>query len=37
MQPDISKARKLLGYAPKYTPKQTLERAVNWMRGEGLI
>ena len=37
MQPDITKAQKLLGYAPKYTPKQTLERAVNWMRKEGLI
>ena len=31
MCPDISKARRLLGYAPRYTPEQTLNRAVKWM------
>lgn len=37
MLPDISKARKLLGYEPKYGAKETLRRAVDWMRSEGLI
>ena len=37
MCPDISKARNLLGYEPKYTPEQTLQRAVDWMRKEKLI
>lgn len=37
MSPDISKARKLLGYKPRYTPKETLERAVNWMREQNLL
>ncbi len=37
MNPDISKARTLLGYEPKYTPEETLLRAVNWMRTEGLL
>jgi nucleoside-diphosphate-sugar epimerase len=31
MCPDISKARRLLGYDPRYTPEQTLRRAVEWM------
>ena len=31
MCPDISKAKKMLGYQPQYTPKQTLSRAVEWM------
>lgn len=37
MCPDISKARKLLGYEPRYTPEQTMKRAVDWMRAEGLL
>lgn len=37
MCPDISKARKLLGYEPKYTPEQTLQRAVHWMREQQLL
>ncbi len=37
MYPDISKAETLLGYQPKYTSKEALERAVNWMKDQGLI
>ncbi len=37
MLPDISKAKKLLGYAPKYTPEQTMQRAVEWMKAEGML
>ena len=37
MAPDISKARKLLGYEPRYTPEETLLRGVNWMRGQGML
>lgn len=37
MCPDITKAKTLLGYIPKYTPEQTLRRAVEWMRVEGLL
>ena len=37
MCPDISKAKKRLGYQPQYTPEQTLSRAVEWMRKELLI
>ena len=37
MCPDISKARKLLGYEPKYTPEQTMERAIGWMRDQGML
>ena len=37
MLPDISKARKLLGYEPKYTPEQTMRRAVEWMKEQGLV
>ena len=37
MLPDISKARKLLGYEPKYTPEQTLARAVKWMKERKLL
>lgn len=37
MQPDISKARRLLGYEPQYTPEETMERAVNWMREQHLL
>ena len=37
MVPDITKARKLLGYEPRYGVKETIARAVAWMRSEGLI
>jgi nucleoside-diphosphate-sugar epimerase len=37
MQPDISKAKRLLGYNPKYTPEETMARAVAWMKEENLI
>lgn len=37
MLPDITKAKNLLGYAPKYTPEQSMRRAVQWMRAEKLI
>jgi len=37
MAPDTSSIRRLLGYRPRYTPEQTLARAVEWMRSEGLI
>jgi len=34
---DISKARMELDYCPRYSPEQTLERAVDWMRRQGLL
>lgn len=37
MLPDITKAKNLLGYTPKYTPQQSMRRAVEWMRAEKLI
>lgn len=37
MCPDITKARHLCGYHPKYTPEQTLARAVDWMRQHKLL
>lgn len=37
MYPDITKAKNLLGYEPKYTPEQALYRAVEWMKSEGLL
>jgi nucleoside-diphosphate-sugar epimerase len=37
MCPDISKAKRLLDFRPKYTPEQSLERAVVWMKEQGLI
>ena len=37
MLPDITKARKLLGYEPQYTPEQTMQRAVEWLKKENLI
>lgn len=37
MQPDISKAKRLLGYSPQYTPEETLARAVNWMFEQKLL
>lgn len=37
MQPDISKARKLLGYNPRYTPQEAIARAVDWMFAQKLL
>ena len=31
MCPDISKAKKLIGYSPQYTPEESFRRAVEWM------
>lgn len=37
MLPDITKAKEVLGYSPKFTPEETMRRAVEWMRKEKLI
>jgi len=37
MCPDLSKIRARLGYEPQFTPEQTMERAVDWMRSQGLL
>lgn len=37
MCPDISKAKKLLGYQPQYTPEQTLCRAIEWMKSNQIF
>ena len=37
MRPDITKAKTLLGYKPKYTPEETIARAVKWMKDENII
>ena len=37
MLPNISKIRSKLGYKPMYTPEETMERAVKWMRDQGLL
>lgn len=37
MCPDVSKIRSLLGYVPRFTPEQTMERAVRWMYDSGLM
>jgi nucleoside-diphosphate-sugar epimerase len=37
MCPDIAKARRLLGYEPRFTPRATLARAVEWMRTEKIL
>ncbi len=37
MCPDIFRTALRLGYAPRYTPEQTMERAVRWMYEEGLL
>ncbi len=37
MLPDISKARTLLGYSPRYTPQQAMVSAVAWMKEENLL
>ncbi|MCM8822736.1 MAG: NAD(P)-dependent oxidoreductase [Candidatus Omnitrophica bacterium] len=37
MCPDISKIAKKLAYKPAYAPEETMERAVSWMKQQGLI
>jgi len=37
MCPDLSKIRSRLGYEPQFTPEQTMGRAVDWMRSQGLL
>lgn len=37
MLPDITKAKALLGYTPKYTPEASMRRAVEWMYAENLL
>jgi nucleoside-diphosphate-sugar epimerase len=37
MCPDISKARKILGYEPEFTPEQSIARAVEWMRSKKIL
>ncbi len=37
MCPDIAKISSRLGYQPKYTPEETMERAVKWMFDTGLM
>lgn len=37
MCPDITKAETLLGYTPKYTPEETLCRAVQWMKEQNIL
>jgi nucleoside-diphosphate-sugar epimerase len=37
MCPDISKTTDLLGYEPKYTPEETMARAVKWMYDQKLL
>jgi len=37
MCPDLTKIRTKLGYVPRYTPEETMERAVAWMRAEGML
>jgi nucleoside-diphosphate-sugar epimerase len=34
MCPDISKAKQLLGFCPRYTPEESIQRAVEWMKAE---
>jgi nucleoside-diphosphate-sugar epimerase len=37
MCPSLEKIRQKLGYEPRYTPEQTLARAVDWLRARGLV
>ena len=37
MCPDISKAKHLLDFHPRYTPEQSLERAVAWMKEQKML
>ena len=35
--PGIHKAKNKLGYRPRFTPEEAIERAVAWMRDEGML
>lgn len=37
MLPDISRLKETLGYSPKYTPEESMQRAVLWMKKENLL
>lgn len=37
MCPSLAKIADRLGYSPRYTPEQTLARAVDWMRSRGMV
>lgn len=37
MCPDLSKAKTLLNYSPKFTPEESLRRAVCWMKEQSLL
>ncbi len=37
MLPDISRLKETLGYSPKYTPEESMQRAVLWMENENLL
>ena len=37
MCPDITKIRTLLGYSPKYSPEETMNRAVAWMKEQQML
>jgi len=37
MCPDISKISRKVGFVPKYTPEETMERAIKWMFDQGLF
>ncbi|MBQ7349211.1 MAG: NAD(P)-dependent oxidoreductase [Clostridia bacterium] len=37
MYPDLSKAKTILNYSPKYTPEESLRRAVEWMKQQNLL
>ncbi len=37
MCPDISPIRDAIGYEPRFTPQQTMERAVDWMQSTKLL
>lgn len=37
MCPDINKIKNKLGYCPTYTPEESLERAVKWMKEQKLL
>jgi nucleoside-diphosphate-sugar epimerase len=37
MCPDISETRARLGYEPRFTPQQTMRRAVEWMKSQRML
>ena len=37
MCPDITMTREVLGYQPRFTPRETMARAVEWMRHQKLL